>query len=77
MNPIDLNPKIQHNLSNYDKVKATFSWKCARELSGLPDGKGLNIAYEAVDRHAQNHLKIQLHFVLFEDRVPKTLPIPI
>jgi acetyl-CoA synthetase len=30
------------------------------------DGKGLNIAYEAVDRHAQNHLKIQLHFVLFE-----------
>jgi acetyl-CoA synthetase len=36
---------------------------CARELSGLPDGKGLNIAYEAVDRHAQNHLKIQ-HFVL-------------
>jgi hypothetical protein len=35
MNPIDLNQKIQHNLSNYDKVKAT-SWKyCARELSGL------------------------------------------
>jgi hypothetical protein len=31
MNPIDLSPKIQHNLSNYDKVKATFSWKyCAR-----------------------------------------------
>jgi hypothetical protein len=27
MNPIDHNPKIQHNLSNYDKVKATFSWK--------------------------------------------------
>jgi acetyl-CoA synthetase len=78
MNPIDLSPKIQHNLSNYDKVKATFSWKyCARELSG-PDGKGLNIAYEAVDRHAQNHLKIQLHFVLFEKtEVPKTLPIPI
>jgi hypothetical protein len=64
MNPID-HPKIQHNLSNYDKVKATFSWKyCAR--GGLPDGKGLNIAYEAVDRHAQNHLKIRLHFVLFE-----------
>jgi hypothetical protein len=42
------------------------------------DGKGLNIAYEAVDRHAQNHLKIQLHFVLFEKtEVPKTLPIPI
>lgn len=57
---------IKHNLSNYDKVKATFSWKyCARELSGLPDGKGLNIAYEAVDRHAQNHLKntVALRFI--------------
>jgi acetyl-CoA synthetase len=75
MNPIDHSPKIQHNLSNYDKVKATFSWKyCARELSGLP----WFIAYEAVDRHAQNHLKIQLHFVLFEKtEVPRTLPIPI
>lgn len=57
---------IKHNLSNYDKVKATFSWKyCARELSGLPDAKGLNIAYEAVDRHAQNHLKntVALRFI--------------
>jgi acetyl-CoA synthetase len=36
------------------------------EIKWTPDGKGLNIAYEAVDRHAQNHLKIQLHFVLFE-----------
>jgi acetyl-CoA synthetase len=57
---------IKHNLLNYDKVNATFSWKyCARELSGLPDGKGLNIAYEAVDRHAQNHLKntVALRFI--------------
>lgn len=66
MNPIDNSPTIKHNLSDYDKVKATFSWKyCARELSGLPDGKGLNIAYEAVDRHAQNHLKntVALRFI--------------
>ena len=28
-------------------------WEEARaSLSGLPDGGGLNIAYEAVDRHA-------------------------
>jgi hypothetical protein len=76
MNPIDHGPTIQHNLSNYDKVKATFSWKyCARKWTLM---EGLNIAYEAVDRHAQNHLKIQLHFVLFEKtEVPRTLPIPI
>jgi hypothetical protein len=77
MNPIDHSPKIQHNLSNYDKVKY-FLLEILCSLSGLPDGKGLNIAYEAVDRHAQNHLKIRLHFVLFEKtEVPRTLPIPI
>lgn len=43
---------------DYEEVKNSFSWgNCAKELSGLPDGKGLNIAHEAVDRHAQNHLK--------------------
>jgi acetyl-CoA synthetase len=66
MYSINHSQTIQHNLSDYDKVKATFSWKyCARELSGLPDGKGLNIAYEAVDRHTQNHLKntIALRFI--------------
>ncbi len=31
---------------------ATFDWSEARgRLDGLPDGRGLNIAYEAVDRH--------------------------
>jgi acetyl-CoA synthetase len=41
------------NLNDYDQARAVFSWKCARaELDGLPGGSGLNIAYEAVDRHA-------------------------
>jgi acetyl-CoA synthetase len=41
------------NLENYDEFCRTFSWAQARcELDGLPGGKGLNIAYEAVDRHA-------------------------
>jgi acetyl-CoA synthetase len=54
------------NLSDYEKVKTTFSWEnVAKELSGLPDGKGLNIAHEAVDRHAQSHLKetLALRFI--------------
>ena len=35
-----------------DAFRAAFSWDDARKLlDGLPDG-GLNIAYEAVDRHA-------------------------
>ena len=41
------------NLVDYDRVRADFSWSRARaELDGLPDGRGLNIAHEAVDRHA-------------------------
>jgi len=41
------------NLADYHEARASFSWAQARqtELSGLPTG-GLNIAYEAVDRHA-------------------------
>ena len=50
--------KTEHHLSDYEKIRASFSWEnVAQELSGLPDGKGLNIAHEAVDRHAKSHLK--------------------
>ncbi len=41
------------NLVDYEQTRAGFSWEAARrELDGLPGGRGLNIAYEAVDRHA-------------------------
>ena len=40
------------NLADYDVAVREFSWDKARgELAGLPGGRGLNIAYEAVDRH--------------------------
>jgi acetyl-CoA synthetase len=46
--------KVTPNLADYDEVRASFSWESAkaRELDGLPGGAGLNIAHEAVDRHA-------------------------
>ena len=41
-----------HNLADYATAAASFSWSAARaELDGLPGGKGVNIAHEAVDRH--------------------------
>lgn len=44
---------ITPNLSDYDAARAPGFWDRARaELDGLPDGRGLNIAHEAVDRHA-------------------------
>jgi acetyl-CoA synthetase len=40
------------NLTDYDRARASFSWERAREeLDGLPQGRGLNLAYEAVGRH--------------------------
>jgi acetyl-CoA synthetase len=40
-------------LADYEHVRRTFTWESARRLlNGLPGGIGLNIAHEAVDRHA-------------------------
>ena len=45
--------EIMPNIVDYDAARDRFSWADARRrLRGLPDGRGLNIAYEAVDRHA-------------------------
>jgi len=44
--------RVTPNLDDYARVGAGFSWEnAARGLSGLPGG-GINIAHEAVDRHA-------------------------
>jgi len=41
------------NLADYEADRARFRWEDARALlDGLPGGRGLNIAHEAVDRHA-------------------------
>ncbi|MEV0173543.1 acetate--CoA ligase [Streptomyces sp. NPDC050803] len=46
-------PRVPPNLDDYEKAYEAFSWARARtKLHGLPGGRGLNIAYEAVDRHA-------------------------
>ena len=42
---------------DYRREYSEFSWDRARQaLSGLPDGRGVNIAHEAVDRHAAGPL---------------------
>ncbi len=45
--------EVSPNLQDYAEARAAFSWElAARELDGLPGGRGLNIAHESVDRHA-------------------------
>jgi acetyl-CoA synthetase len=44
---------VAPNLADYEAARRSFDWDTARrELDGLPDGAGLNIAHEAVVRHA-------------------------
>ncbi|HEY7531468.1 MAG TPA: acetate--CoA ligase, partial [Nitrospiraceae bacterium] len=52
---------IAPNLSDYADVCSRFSWTQAeQELEGLPHNLGLNIAHEAIDRHANGPLASQL-----------------
>jgi len=52
---------VAPNLRDYSEARRTFSWEQARaELDGLPGGKGLNIAHEAVDRHTSGKLRDHL-----------------
>ncbi|MFJ8817536.1 acetate--CoA ligase [Amycolatopsis thermoflava] len=51
--PIRKPPGTRANLTDYARARREFAWDQARSaLSGLPGG-GLNIAHEAVDRHAE------------------------
>ncbi|MFF5570186.1 acetate--CoA ligase [Streptomyces luteogriseus] len=48
----DTPPAVPPRLTDYDRARSAFSWSQARsDLAGLPEG-GLNMAHEAVDRHA-------------------------
>src|SRR6516165_10380155 len=46
------------NIVDYEGARALFTWEEARRaLDGLPRDRGLNIAHEAVDRHAGGGLR--------------------
>ncbi len=48
-----MSPDTAPNLTDYATIVSTFTWAEGRGwLDGLPGGGGLNIAHEAVDRHA-------------------------
>ncbi|MCQ4084797.1 hypothetical protein NGB36_30560 [Streptomyces sp. RB6PN25] len=69
-------PRVAPNLGDYERECARFDWARAREqLSGLPGGKGLNIAYEAVDRHVAHGRggHVALRCIGRDDRVRKRM----
>jgi len=55
---IILAPRITPNLKDYETLRRSFSWQDEQKfLHGLPSNKGLNIAYEATERHAKEKLR--------------------
>lgn len=51
-------PAMNSNLKDYESLCNSFNWANEKKsLDGLPGGKGLNIAYEAIERHAKGKLK--------------------
>ncbi len=49
---------LQPNMPDYQECRSSFTWDSVRsELDGLAGGNGLNIAHEAVDRHARGPLR--------------------
>lgn len=50
--------RVVPNLKDYEQSRRSFDWQTARQaLAGLPGKQGLNIAYEAIDRHAASALR--------------------
>ncbi|MFE3651342.1 acetate--CoA ligase [Streptomyces sp. NPDC059152] len=50
----DAPPKVTPHLADYARECSEFTWlRARRSLDGLPGGHGLNMAHEAVDRHAR------------------------
>jgi acetyl-CoA synthetase len=53
-----LTPPVIPNLRDYEILSRSFNWlNEQKSLHGLPGDKGLNIAYEATERHAAGKLK--------------------
>jgi acetyl-CoA synthetase len=58
--------RVRPHLVDYERARAEFSWpEAAAALAGLPGGRGVNIAHEAVDRHLATPVgdRVALRFV--------------
>ena len=53
---------VPPNWADYGKGRAEFSWeKVQQEMTGLPDG-GINMAFEAIERHARGAWRDRVAF---------------
>ena len=53
------------NLKNYDEAYKNFSWEDVNKEFSWHKTQKLNIAYEAIDRHAENPAKAHLNCLIY------------
>ncbi|MGZ8541944.1 MAG: hypothetical protein ACXWV6_14925 [Chitinophagaceae bacterium] len=74
-------PVVTPNLKDYEAFSHSFNWYDEQKyLHGLSANKGLNIAYEATERHAAGKLKdsIALRWIQKDRRtLSPVLPDPL
>lgn len=56
--------KGDFNLVDYDKEKATFNWEKVNEVFSWSTTSLVNLAHEAIDRHADSEKKIVLLYIM-------------
>ncbi|MFZ7133618.1 MAG: acetate--CoA ligase [Eubacteriales bacterium] len=60
--------KGNYNLENYEKEAANFQWASVEKQFSWAETNRMNMAYEAIDRHAQSHLKDKVALI-FQDEM--------
>ena len=71
-----LKDRVMPNMASYDDYCRSFSWEAVtRDLDGLPGGRGLNIAYEAVDRRAARAKASHLAIRFLREREGSVKPV--
>lgn len=70
-----LKKPVTPNLLDYESSRGSFNWQYEQKLlNGLPENRGVNIAYEAVERHAKGQLKDTIALrCIHKDRTAKDL----
>ncbi|CDQ37814.1 acetyl-CoA synthetase [Virgibacillus sp. CM-4] len=56
-----------HNLTDYEKTRETFSWEALKKHFTWNETGKVNMAYEALDRHAENPKKKDQVALLYSD----------
>lgn len=65
--------KGENNLLNYEETYANFNWEEVNKNFSWYETGRVNMAYEAIDKHAKSDRKIKWRFIIKMVRVKKNI----